>query len=203
MLLKLYEENPNPKHVLRIAQSLREGGVIIYPTDSVYAFGCCLGKNKAMERMGAIKGIDVKREDFSLICHDLSSLADYAKVNNDVFKLLKRNLPGPFTFVLDASSKVPKMFNKKKKTIGLRIPDNHIVLDIVARLGQPLVTTSVLDEDDIVEYTTDPELLFEKYGGQVDIVVHGGYGNNVPSTVVDCTGSGPVIVRQGIGELKL
>ncbi len=179
---------------------LENDGVIVYPTDTVYAFGCSLRSPKAIERLRAIRGKD--EGELSIVCAGLSHIADYAKVDNPTFKILKHNLPGPFTFILKASGKVPDKCLERRKTIGVRIPENPIPLHLVEGLGNPLLTASVKDDDDVIEYTTDPELIHEKYGVLVDLVVDGGYGNNEASTVVDCSGEEPQIVREGLGELK-
>jgi len=203
MLTKLYSENPNPKQIEAIVNVLRVGGVIIYPTDTVYGIGCDIHNQKAVERIARIKGIKPEKAEFSFICRDLSHLSEYARqVPNPVFKLMKRNLPGPFTFILNASHKVPKILESKKKTVGIRIPANDIVSAIVERLGNPLLTTSVHFDVEMIEYTTDPELIFEKYADMVDLVIDGGYGGTEFSTVVDCTGDEPAIIRQGLGVLE-
>ena len=199
MIIKIYPQNPHETAVERVAEVLRHDGVIVYPTDSVYAFGCALRSHKAVERIRAIKG--KKATEMAIVCSDLSNIADYARVDTPVFKLLKRNLPGPFTFVLNASKKVPDKLLSGRKTIGVRIPDNAIPVEIVRAFGEPLLTTSVKDDDQVIEYTTDPELIYERYGKLVDLVIDGGYGNNEPSTVVDCSAGEPEIIRQGIGEL--
>ena len=200
MIVRIYPENPNGKVVEQVVRVLENDGVIVYPTDTVYAFGCSLRSPRAIERLKSIRG---KCEgELAIVCADLSHIADYAKVDNPTFKILKRNLPGPFTFILKASGKVPDKCLEKRKTIGVRIPENPIPLHIVELLGNPLATTSVRDDDEVVEYTTDPELIHEKYGALVDLVVDGGYGNNEASTVVDCSGDEPQIVREGLGELK-
>jgi len=204
MILKLYDCNTNPKHLEKILDILQKGGVIIYPTDSVYGIGCDMYNSKAIERVARIKGVKPEKANFSIICHDLSHISDYTRpISNPVFKLMKRNLPGPFTFILNANNKVPAIFQNNKKTVGIRVPDNCILLGIVKEYGHPLVNTSVHDDDDIVEYTTDPELIHEKYQDLVDLVIDGGYGKNEGSTVVDCTGEEPEILRQGIGELLI
>ena len=185
-----------------MVEVLRNGGVIIYPTDTIYAIGCDINNVKAVQRVCQLKGVKPEKANFSMICRDLSNIATYAKVNNEVFKVMKRNLPGPFTFVLPATSKLPNVMMNRRKTIGIRIPDNFIVMSVVEELGNPLLTTSVKAEDDIVEYMTDPDLIHEKYEKWVDLVIDGGYGQNVASTVVDCTGEEMEIIRQGIGELK-
>lgn len=202
MLLKIYPENPNPKHVRMVVECLLDGGIIIYPTDTIYGLGCDIFKAKAIERIANLKGIKAEKANFSFICNDLSQLADYTKpIPNSVFKLMKSNLPGPFTFILNASNNVPKLIQSKKKTVGIRIPDNTIPIEIVRELGNPIMSTSIHDDDKIIEYTTDPELIYERYNKLVDIVIDGGYGDNEPSTIVDCTEDEPVIVREGKGIL--
>ena len=201
MLIKLFEDNPNERDILKIGSLLRKGGIIIYPTDTVYAIGCDINNVKAVQRIAALKGIKPEKASFSMICRDLSNIATYAKVSDEVFKIMKRCLPGPFTFILNATTKLPNVLMNRRKTIGIRIPANYIAMAIVEELGNPLLTTSVHDDDEIVEYTTDPELIHEKYCRSVDLVIDGGYGHNVASTVVDCTGDEPEIIRQGIGEL--
>ncbi len=204
MKLKLYPENPNHRHILRIAETLDRGGIIIYPTDTVYAMGCDIKAVKSIEQISRFKGLDPRNPDLSLIFHDMSQLAEYTIIrDNNLFKLLKRNLPGPFTFIVPANNQIPKIFKNRKKTVGIRIPDNNIVLEIVRELGRPLLTTSIHDQDDVIEYTTDPELIYEKYRDFAEIVVDGGYGRNEASTVVDCTTGEPLIVRQGLGVLEL
>lgn len=199
MLIRIYPENPNEKAIAQVVEILQHDGVIIYPTDSVYAFGCSLRSNRAIERLRTLTG--KQGNDFSIICADLSGIATYARVDNPVFKLMKRNLPGPFTFLLNASSKVPDKYLERKKTVGVRIPDNAIPVAIVEALGNPLVTASVKTPDNETEYTTDPSLLNDLYGERVDAVIDSGYGHLDPTTVVDCTGDKPEIVREGIGEL--
>lgn len=201
MLVKIYPENPNLRQVELVVNVLREGGIIIYPTDTVYGLGCDITNPKAVERIIKLKGYKPKETHFSFICSDLSHISDYAKVDNSTFRLLKRNLPGPFTFILPGFNKVPDYFISKRKTVGIRIPDNPIPIEIVKMLGNPIMTTSIKDEDELIEYTTDPELIYEKYSEIVDIVVDGGYGDNIPSTVVDCTESEPMVVREGKGKL--
>lgn len=202
MLIKLFEDNPNRRDILKVVDSLRDGGVIIYPTDTVYAMGCDINNVKAVQRVAHFKGVKPEKANFSMICLDLSNIAAYAKVNNDIFKVMKRNLPGPFTFILPATNKLPNVLMNRRKTIGIRIPDNYIVHAIVEELGNPLLTTSLHDEDEIIEYMTDPELIHEKYEKVVDMVIDGGFGNNVASTVVDCTGEEAEVIRQGIGEIE-
>lgn len=201
MYIKLFEDNPNSRDILKVVNVLREGGVIIYPTDTVYAIGCDINSVKAVQRVASLRGVKPEKANFSMICRDLSNIAAYAKVDNEAFKVMKRCLPGPFTFILNATNKLPNVLMNKRKTIGIRVPANYIVQAIVEELGSPLLTTSVHDEDELIEYITDPELIYEKYGKSVDMVVDGGYGKNVASTVVDCTGNGIEIIRQGIGEI--
>ena len=197
-MIKIYAQSPNEKAVARVADVLRSDGVIVYPTDSVYAFGCSIRSPKAIERLRALSG--KKGDEFSIVCPDLSTISAYARVDNAVFKVLKRNLPGPFTFVLNASGKVPDKFLEKRKTVGVRIPDHAVALAIVEARGHPLVTASVKDSEE--EYTTDPSLIEERYGSAVEAVIDGGYGLCVPTTVVDCTDeSNIVVLREGIGEL--
>lgn len=200
MLVKIYPENPNERDIRHVVEVLKNGGIIIYPTDTVYGLGCDITNFKAVERIARLKNVSVEKSNFSFICSDLSHLSDFSKpISNQLFKLLKRYLPGPFTFILHANSNVPKYFKGKKKTVGIRIPDNSIVLEIVRVLGNPILSTSIHDEDEIIEYSTDPELIHEKYKDITDLVIDGGYGDNVPSTIVDCTGDVPEIVRQGKG----
>ena len=202
MLIRLYDENPNPKEILKIVEILRDGGVIIYPTDTIYGIGCDITKSKAVERVARIKRFNPEKTALSFIFSDLSHISDYCKpLSNSIFKLLKKNLPGPFTFILDANSNVPKLFKSSKKSLGIRIPNNNIIREIIKELGNPILSTSVHDDDTILEYTTDPELIHEKFGDLVDLVIDGGYGGNVPSTIVDCTSDEPVITRVGKGEL--
>jgi tRNA threonylcarbamoyl adenosine modification protein (Sua5/YciO/YrdC/YwlC family) len=201
MLIRLYPENPNPKHIRQVVDLLEVGGIIIYPTDTVYAIGCDIKANKAIDKIARLKGLNPQNPDLSLIFHDMSQLSEYTVIrDNSTFKLLKRNLPGPFTFIVRANNQIPKLFKNKKKTVGIRIPDNSIVLEIVRELGRPIITTSVHDPDEIIEYTTDPELIHEKYRDFADIVIDGGYGRNEASTIVDCTGEEPEILRQGLGN---
>ena len=202
MLIRLYDENPNLKDVLKVVEILRDGGVIIYPTDTIYGIGCDITKPKAVERVARIKNVKPEKADFSFIFYDLSNISDYCKpIPNGIFKLMKKHLPGPFTFILSANSNIPKLFRSTKKSIGIRIPQNNIIREIVKELGNPILSTSVHDEDTIIEYTTDPELIHEKYGDLVDLVIDGGFGGNIPSTVIDCIGNEPVITRFGKGEL--
>ncbi len=204
MLLKIYPENPNEMYIRQVAEELENGGIIICPTDTVYAMGCDIKAYKAIERIARLKGTDPQNPDMSLIFHDMSQLSEYTIIHdNALFKLLKRNLPGPFTFIVQANNQIPKLFKNKKKTVGIRIPDNNIVLEIVRELGRPIITTSVHDPDEVIEYTTDPELIYEKYRDFAGIVVDGGYGRNEASTIVDCTSGEIVVVRQGLGQLEV
>jgi tRNA threonylcarbamoyl adenosine modification protein (Sua5/YciO/YrdC/YwlC family) len=203
-LIKIYPDNPNPKEIKKVIDVLNKGGVIIYPTDTVYSFGCDVTKTKALERIARIKDIKLEKANFSIIFYDLSHLSDYTKqIDTSTYKTLKRALPGAFTFILEATNTIPKLFKSKRKTIGIRIPDNNIPREIVNQLGNPLVATSVHDEDEILEYTTDPELILEKYGNLVDLVIDGGYGDNDASTVVDLTGGDIEVIREGKGDLNL
>lgn len=202
MIIKLYNQNTNERDVRKVVEVLRNGGVIIYPTDTVYGIGCDINQPKAVARIAKIRGINIDKAMFSFIFYDLSQLSDYTKpIDNPVFKMLKRNLPGPFTFILDSNNNIPKLFKSHKKTVGIRVPDNNIVRAIVKELGNPVLSSSIHDDDDIIEYTTDPELIHERYENLVDIVIDGGYGDNQVSTIVDCTGNTPEILRQGKGKL--
>lgn len=201
MLIKIYPQNPNPREIEKVSAILQNDGVIIYPTDSVYALGCSLKSKKGLERILKIKGIKQKDVDFSIICTNLSNLSHYAKVDNATFKLMKKNLPGPFTFILPASNRIPDTFLDKKKTVGIRIPENPIPIAITEALGLPIITTSLKDDDEIIEYTTAPELIYERYGHLVDLMIDGGYGGNIGTTVVNCTSEEFEIVREGKGEL--
>lgn len=201
--IKLYPDNPDPRRIDHIVEALRKGAVIIYPTDTVYGMGCDIHQARSVERVARIKGIKPAKNDFSFICYDLSHIADYARVSTPAFKLMKKALPGPYTFLLDATGLVPKLLNPNKKTVGIRVPDNHIPRLLVRGLGNPIITTSIHDEDDVLEYSTDPELIFEKFQHQVDIVIDGGYGGNMASTVVDATDDDFALVRQGLGAWPL
>ncbi len=200
MLIKLYTENTDQRELQNIADVLRDGGTVIYPTDTIYGIGCDALNVRAVEKICEMKGINPAKSNLSIICNDLSNISEYAKVNNSTFKLMRKNLPGPFTFILPTTSSLPKIY-KNKKTVGIRVPDNSIIRDLVTILGNPILSTTVKDDNDEVEYTTDPELIYEKWGEFADIVIDGGYGGIEPSTVVDCTGDEPEIVRQGKGEL--
>lgn len=203
MLIPIHPENPTERGIIQVLECLNKGGIIIYPTDTVYAFGCLLNNKKGIERIAKLRSIKPEKAEFSLVCSDLSTLSDYTTpISNSVFRLMKRALPGPFTFILNANNNVPKLFRKNKKTIGIRVPENKIVQSMTSRLDLPLLSSSLHDVDDILEYMTDPELIHERYMGQVDIVIDGGYGGVEASTIVDCTGDSPEIVRQGLGILE-
>lgn len=202
MFIKLYNENPNQKEIDKIVDIILDGGLVIYPTDTVYAMGCDALNVRAVEKICKLKGINPEKNNLSIICQDLSNISEYAKVDNTTFKVMKKNLPGPFTFILNTTSSLPKIY-KNKKTVGIRVPDNPIIHEIVRSLGNPILTTSVKDDDEVIEYTTDPELIYEKYKNLVDIVIDGGYGGIEGSTIVDCTEGEPEIIRQGKGDLIL
>lgn len=203
MLLRIYHENPSIERIRKVAGILEAGGIVIYPTDTVYAMGCDIRANKSIEKIARLKGLNPQNPDMSLIFSDMSQLSEFTVIrDNTLFKLLKRNLPGPFTFIVPANNQIPKLFKNKKKTVGIRIPNSPIVIDLVRELGRPLITTSIHDPDEVIEYTTDPELIFEKYKGFADVVINGGFGRNEASTIVDCTGDEPVILRQGLGTLE-
>ena len=202
MFLKLHAENPNPRNVKMIIECLENDGVIIFPTDTIYAIGCSVNSSKALDRIARIKGVKKEKANFSFIFHDLSMLSEFTKpINNDVFKLMKRNLPGAFTFIVEANNNVPKLFKNNKKTIGIRIPDQPIITNIVRELGYPIITTSIIDEDEISGFMTDPEEINDAYSDKVDIVIDGGYGDKEESTVIDCTDNDIVILREGKGIL--
>lgn len=201
--IKIYEENPNPKQINRVVDVLRKGGLIIYPTDTVYGLGCDITNTRALEKIARIKGIKLAKANWSFICADLSNLSDYVRqIDTATFKILKRALPGPYTFILPGNNNLPKDF-KKKKTVGIRVPDNTIIKGLVQALGNPIVSTSIRDDDDVLEYTTDPELIYEKWNGLVDIVIDGGYGGNVGSTIIDLSTGYPEVVREGKGSLDI
>ena len=201
--IKIYQDNPNPRDIAKVVQIIKKGGLVIYPSDTVYALGCDITNNRALERIAQIKKVKLAKANFSFVCKDLSNLSDYVKqLDNTTFKLLKRALPGPYTFILPGNNNLPSVF-KKKKEVGIRVPDNAIVKAIVTALGNPIVSTSIKDEDQVIEYTTDPELIFEKWEHLVDVVIDAGYGDNVPSTVINLTGNTPILVRQGKGSSTL
>lgn len=201
--IKIYPQNPNEAAIAKVVKALKEGGLVIYPTDTVYGLGCDITNTKALERIAKIKGIKLEKANFSFICHDLSNLSDYVKqIDTPTFKILKRSLPGPYTFILPGNNNLPKEF-KKKKTVGIRVPDNAIVLEIVKQLGNPIVSTSIHDDDEVLEYSTDPELIFEKWQNLVDVVIDGGYGDNQPSTIIDLSEGEPVVIREGKGDIDI
>ena len=201
--IKIYEENPNPKEISKVVKVLKKGGLIIYPTDTVYALGCDITNLKALEKVARIKGIKLEKANFSFVCHDLSNLSDYVKqIDTSVFKILKRALPGAYTFILPGAKSLPNPF-KKRKTVGIRVPDNNIALEIVKQLGNPIISTSIHDEDEVLEYTTDPELILEKWDNLVDLVIDGGYGGNEASTVIDLSEGELVVVRAGKGSMDI
>jgi len=203
VLIKIYPNNPNEKQLAEVVSCLRNGGIIIYPTDTVYGLGCDIYQAKAIEKLCKIRNINPDKANLSFICADLSHLSDFVKpIDNAVFRVLKHALPGPFTFILNANNKVPKLLHSNKKTVGIRVPDNDIARSIVKLLGNPIVSTSIHDDDEVVEYSTDPELIYEKYKDLVDMVIDGGYGELQASTVVDYTSDEPVIVRQGKGDIE-
>ena len=201
-LIKIYEENPSPKEIQKVVNVLKSGGLIIYPTDTVYGLGCDITNNTALEKIAQIKGVKLEKANFSFIVEDLSNLSEYASINNQNFKILKRNLPGPDTFILPGSNNLPSVF-KKKKTVGIRVPNNNISKALVTALGNPIVSTSIKDDDEVLEYTTDPELIVEKWGKLVDVVIDGGYGDNVASTIIDLTNGDPEVIREGKGDLSI
>lgn len=204
MLIKIYPENPNPREIKKIVQIIEDGGLVIYPTDTIYGIGCDITQPKAVARLAKIQGLDMDKAYFSFIFNDLSQISEYTKpMSNAAFKLLKHNTPGPFTFIFEANNNIPKLFKSRRKTVGIRVPDNNIIRSIVAELGRPLLSSSVHDvEDDVTEYITDPELIHERYGNVVDAVIDGGYGDNQPSTVIDCTTDDFEVIREGKGEIN-
>ena len=201
--IKIYPENPNEKEIERIVKILKDGGLVIYPTDTVYGLGCDITNSKALEKIAKIKGIKLDKANFSFVCHDISDISGYIKqIDTSTFKILKKCLPGPYTFILPGNNNLPKEF-KNKKTVGIRVPDNSIALAIVKKLGNPIVSTSIYDEDEVLEYTTDPELIFEKWQNWVDVIIDGGYGDNYASTVIDLSGDEPEVLREGKGSLDI
>jgi tRNA threonylcarbamoyl adenosine modification protein (Sua5/YciO/YrdC/YwlC family) len=198
--IKIYEDKPSEAAIKKVVDVLKNGGIIIYPTDTVYGLGCDITNSKALERVARLKGIKLEKANFSFVCHDLSNLSDYVRqIDTPTFKILKRSLPGPYTFILPGNNDLPKEF-RKKKTVGIRVPDNRIVQEIVRLLGNPIISTSIHDEDEVLEYSTDPELIFEKWQNKVDLVIDGGYGDNVASTIIDLSGYEPILVREGKGD---
>lgn len=202
-LIRIYEENPSPKQIQRVVDALRDGAVIIYPTDTVYGLGCDITNNAALEKIAQLRGVKLEKANFSFICEDLSNLSDYVRqIDTQTFKILKRCLPGPYTFILPGNNNLPSVF-KKKKTVGIRVPDNNISRALVSGLGNPIISTSIRDEDEVIEYTTDPELIHEKWDKLVDFVIDGGYGDNMPSTVIDLTTPEPEVIREGKGSVDI
>jgi len=201
--IKIYSNNPNPAAIDEVVRVLQKGGIVIYPTDTVYGLGCDITKTRGLERIAKIKGVKLEKANFSFVCNDLSHLSDYVQqIDSATFKILKRALPGPYTFILPGNNNLPKAF-KKKKTVGIRVPDNDITRAIIEALGNPIVSTSIYDEDDIIEYTTDPELIYEKWQNKVDMVIDGGYGDNVASTVIDFSNGEVEVIREGKGSLDI
>jgi len=201
--IKIYDTNPNEKDIKRVVQIIKEGGLVIYPSDTVYALGCDVTNKSAFERLAKLKGVKPEKANFSFVCEDLSNLSDYVKqIDSKTFKLLKRALPGPYTFILPSNNKLTGYF-KKKKEVGIRVPDNSITQALIRELGNPIISTSIKDEDTLLEYTTDPELIFEKWEKHVDVIVDGGYSDNVASTIIDLTTGEAVLVREGKGSLEI
>ena len=202
MLLRIYPENPNPKEIKKVVDCLKNGGVIIYPTDTVYGIGCDVNNKKAMERICRIKGFDLKKHNLAFICYDLSHISDFTKqLATSTYKLMRKTLPGPYTFILEANNSIPKLFKNSKKQIGIRIPNNNIPRQIVKELGNPIATTSLKDKDMLIEYSTDPELIYKHFNKLVDIIIDGGYGEAIPSTIVNFTNNNPEIIRKGKGDI--
>ena len=201
--LKIYEDKPNEAAIKKVVEVLKNGGLVIYPTDTVYGLGCDITNSRALEKLAKIKNVKLEKANFSFVCSSLSNISDYVKqIDTPTFKILKRALPGPYTFILPGNNDLPKDF-RKKKTVGIRVPDNNIAIQIVEMLGNPIVSTSIHDEDEVIEYSTDPELIFEKWQNQVDLVIDGGYGENIASTIIDLTGHEPVVVREGKGDVSI
>ncbi|MFD2907674.1 L-threonylcarbamoyladenylate synthase [Flavobacterium ardleyense] len=201
--IKIYEDKPNEAAIKKVVAVLKDGGIIIYPTDTVYGFGCDITNSRALEKLAKIKGIKLEKANFSFVCSSLSNISDYVKqIDTATFKILKRALPGPYTFILPGNNDLPKEF-RKKKTVGIRVPQNNIALQIVEMLGNPIISTSIKDEDDVIEYSTDPELIFEKWQNKVDLIIDGGYGDNIASTIIDLTGDEPEVIREGKGSLDI
>ena len=201
--IKIYEDKPNEAAIARVVKVLQDGGLVIYPTDTVYGLGCDITNSRALEKIAKIKGIKLEKANFSFVCCDLSNLSDYVRqIDTSTFKILKRALPGPYTFILPGNNDLPREF-RKKKTVGIRVPANNIALQIVKMLGNPIVSTSIYDEDEVLEYSTDPELIYEKWQNIVDLVIDGGYGDNTPSTIIDLSGHEPEIIREGKGDIDI
>lgn len=203
MLLKIYPENPSQRAIDKVVACLQDGGIVIYPTDTIYGIGCDIFKPKSVEKIAEMLGDKKKKSAMTFICSDLSHLSDFTKpIPNNIFKTMKKVLPGPYTFILEANNSVPKIVQSNKKTVGIRVPDNNIIREVVRQLGHPILSTSVKDEDEVLEYTTDPELIYERFGDLVDIVIDGGYGDNEPSTVLDCTQGDIEVIREGKGSIE-
>ena len=201
--IKIYEDKPNETAIKKVVEVLKNGGLVIYPTDTVYGLGCDITNSRALEKLAKIKGVKLEKANFSFVCRSLSNISDYVKqIDTPTFKILKRALPGAYTFILPGNNDLPKDF-RKKKTVGIRVPDNNIAIQIVEMLGNPIVSTSIHDEDEVIEYSTDPELIFEKWQNQVDLVIDGGYGENIASTIIDLTGHEPIIIREGKGDVNV
>jgi len=204
MLIKIYPDNPNEKVIQQVVDVLKKGGIIIYPTDTVYGMGCDISNSKAIDKICKIRGIKPEKANFSFICYNLSHISDFTRqIDNETYRVIKKALPGPFTFIFNANKNVPKLLSSNKKTVGIRVPDNAIAREIVKMLGNPIISTSIHDDDEIIEYSTDPELIHEKYEDVVDLVIDGGYGDNEPSTIIDCSEGNFEIIRQGKGDLDL
>jgi tRNA threonylcarbamoyl adenosine modification protein (Sua5/YciO/YrdC/YwlC family) len=204
MLLKINPDNPEGRKINQVVEHLREGGIIIYPTDTVYGLGCDIENSNAIDRICKLRGLDPKKANLAMICQDISQLSSYTQqITNSTFRLLKKNLPGPFTFILPAANNVPKLFKNRKKTIGVRIPEHNVTAAIVEALGRPIMTTSLKSDDEILEYFTDPADIYEDFKKLVEVVIDSGPGGNIPSTVIDCTEVDPAIIREGAGELAL
>ncbi|MBT6163880.1 L-threonylcarbamoyladenylate synthase [Flavobacteriales bacterium] len=200
MLLRIHPENPDERKIRQVCALLEQDAVIIVPTDTVYSMACILGSSKGLERLARLKNIPLKTARFSIGCSDLSQLSLYTRpLSSPTFKAMKRAFPGPYTFIVPANNNVPKWFMGKRKSIGIRVPDNRIFSAIVEELGKPLVVSSVRDENEIQEYTTDPELIAERFGASVDAVIDGGYGKLDASSILDCTGEIPTVIREGLG----
>jgi tRNA threonylcarbamoyl adenosine modification protein (Sua5/YciO/YrdC/YwlC family) len=201
--IKIYEDKPSETAIKKVVEVLKNGGLVIYPTDTVYGLGCDITNSRTLEKLAKIKGVKLEKANFSFVCSSLSNISDYVKqIDTPTFKILKRALPGAYTFILPGNNDLPKDF-RKKKTVGIRVPDNNIAIQIVEMLGNPIVSTSIHDEDEVIEYSTDPELIFEKWQNQVDLVIDGGYGENIASTIIDLTGHEPIIVRVGKGDVNV
>lgn len=201
--IKIYEDKPSEAAIQKVVEVLRNGGLVIYPTDTVYGLGCDITNSRALEKIAKIKGVKLEKANFSFVCSDLSNLSDYVRqIDTPTFKILKRALPGPYTFILPGNNDLPKEF-RKKKTVGIRVPNNNIALEIVRKLGNPIVSTSIHDDDEVLEYSTDPELIFEKWQNLVDMVIDGGYGDNTPSTIIDLSGYEPEVIREGKGDIDI